>query len=70
MATLVMTIDSDSETEATDKKRSKSKKQLIVKEEDEEILLAHSVILDDKATNSVPILKVGSSTQWKFTDVL
>ena len=71
MATLVMTIDSDSETEATDKKRSKkSKKQVIVKEEDEDIQLAHSVILDEKSNNLVSVMKVGSSTQWKFTDVL
>lgn len=72
MATLVMTIDSDSEVEAPKTKRpKKSKETEIVKEEDEEILLGHTVILDSGKSGEEPTqAKVGSHQQWKFTDVL
>jgi len=72
MATLVMTIDSDSEAEnKKPTKANKAKKPQIIREEDEEILLGHSVILDDKPmTGQVPHVRVGSNQQWKFTDVL
>lgn len=63
MATLVMTIDSDSDAETKKQpKPNKAKKQQIVREEDEEILLGHSVILDDKPVNGqVPHMRVGSN---------
>ena len=68
MATLVMTIDSDAEPEVY-KKKSKLPKP--VKEDDEEILLGHTVILNETQTTDGPVhVKVGSSQQWKFTDVL
>jgi hypothetical protein len=70
MATSVMTIDSDSETERPAQKKGKQPK--IVAEDDEELFLGHTVILngDKEDSKQQAQVKVGSSTQWKFTDVL
>ena len=79
MADLVMTIDSDSDSgqrtaKASKKKEAKQKQTLPV---DEEILLAHSVILQDTNTNESHMKKkhtagytVGSNNLWGFTDSL
>jgi hypothetical protein len=64
-----MTIDSDSDTEHTDRKPVKRSKP-IVKEEDEEILLGHTVIMNEAPTDEPVQVKVGSHQQWKFTDIL
>ena len=42
----------------------------MVKEEDEDIQLGHSVIFDGKQEGNVPNVRVGSNQQWKFKDIL
>ena len=77
MADLIMTIDSDSDVETSKPApQKKDKKGKPVKQEDEEILLGHSVILQDMDDGPKKIRKhttghiVGSNNLWSFSGSL
>ena len=79
MADLVMTIDSDSDAEVPKSKKQASKSSKPSnnkKAEDEEILLAHSVILQDTEEGPRKTKKhtqghiVGSNNLWNFSESL
>ena len=71
-----MTIDSDSETEYKNPKTGKIKKLKPKNTDDEEILLAHSVILTDTHEGThhnkkhTTGLMIGSNNLWNFTESL
>ena len=80
MADLIMTIDSDSESEVkapTQKNmKNKQKKDAKNSKEEEEILLSHSIILPDTNDNQLSTKKhtkghiVGSNNLWNFSESL
>ena len=77
MADLFMTIDSDSDSGVKDtKQKAKSAKSCKKNQDDEEILLAHSVILQDTHEGLHTTKKhtkghiVGSNNLWNFSESL